>query len=84
MDVQMPIMDGVQATRAIRTREREDRRPRTPIIALTANAMSHQLLEYDAAEMDDCVSKPIQAEALFFALQRVLEAGGAGDVEAAA
>ena len=84
MDVQMPIMDGVQATRAIRTREREDRRPRTPIIALTANAMSHQLLEYDAAEMDDCVSKPIQAEALFFALQRVLEAGAADPAAAAA
>ena len=81
MDVQMPIMDGVQATRAIRAREREAQRPRTPIIALTANAMSHQLLEYDAAEMDDCVSKPIQAEALFFALQRVLEARA---VEAAA
>jgi signal transduction histidine kinase len=84
MDVQMPIMDGVQAARAIRAREREQRRPRTPIIALTANAMSHQLLEYDAAEMDDCVSKPIQAEALFLALQRVIEASAAGAAEAAA
>jgi CheY-like chemotaxis protein len=64
MDVQMPVMNGLQATRAIRTREREERRARTPIVALTANAMSHQRLEYDAAEMDDCDSKPIQAEAI--------------------
>jgi len=84
MDVQMPIMDGVQASRAIRAREREEGRARTPIIALTANAMSHQLLEYQAAEMDDCVSKPIQAEVLFSTVQRVLETQTDGAVEAAA
>jgi len=84
MDVQMPIMDGVQATRAIRAREREAQRQRTPIIALTANAMNHQLMEYNAAEMDDCVSKPIKAEALFFALQRALETSAGGAAGAAA
>ncbi len=84
MDVQMPIMDGVQASLEIRARERQARRRRTPIIALTANAMSHQLMQYEAAEMDDCVSKPIQAEALFFALNRVLDDAPAATTEAAA
>ncbi|MEA2351472.1 MAG: hypothetical protein QOG86_2413, partial [Thermoleophilaceae bacterium] len=43
MDVQMPVMDGPTATRAIRAREAETGRARTPIVALTANAMAHQV-----------------------------------------
>ena len=72
MDVQMPVMDGVMATRTIRETERRQGLARTPIIALTANAMAHQLADYRAAGMDDCVAKPIQAEALFNALERLL------------
>ena len=68
MDVNMPVMDGVTATRCIRSKEREAQRPRTPIIALTANAMSHQIDEYLAAGMDGHVAKPIEATALFAAL----------------
>ncbi|MDB5466567.1 MAG: sensor histidine kinase/response regulator [Phenylobacterium sp.] len=68
MDVQMPDMDGIEATARIRTLERETGRPRTPIIALTANAMSHQIERYLAAGMDTHVSKPIEATALFEAL----------------
>ena len=52
MDVQMPNMDGVEATRAIRAREAASGRLRTPIIGLTANTMSHQIVEYQAAGMD--------------------------------
>ena len=56
MDVQMPVMDGPTATRPIRVRESEAGRRRTPIIALTANAMSHHVAEYLAAGMDSHVA----------------------------
>src|SRR6202012_4024117 len=46
MGMQMPVMDGVTATSLIREREAERGLPRTPIIALTANAMSHHIEEY--------------------------------------
>src|SRR6185312_6728694 len=72
MDVQMPVMDGVAATRAIRARERELGRERTLIIALSANAMSHQISEYIAAGMDGHVAKPIAVDALFAALETAL------------
>jgi signal transduction histidine kinase/ActR/RegA family two-component response regulator len=68
MDIQMPDMDGITATQAIRKRERETGRPRTPIVALSANAMAHQVEQYMAAGMDGHVAKPLQAMALFEAL----------------
>lgn len=68
MDVQMPVMDGVSAVREIRARERVSGRPRTPVIALTANAMVHQVAELRAAGMDDHVSKPIEVARLFEAI----------------
>jgi signal transduction histidine kinase/ActR/RegA family two-component response regulator len=70
MDVQMPVMDGITATAIIRNREADLNRPRTPIIALTANAMSHQVEQYLTAGMDGHVAKPIQAAELFEALTR--------------
>jgi CheY-like chemotaxis protein len=74
MDIQMPVMDGPTATRLIREREAATGRARTPIIALTANAMSHHVTEYLAAGMDDHVAKPIEAGRLFAALQAAIEA----------
>jgi len=68
MDINMPIMDGVSATRAIRAEERAEGRARTPIIALTANAMDHQKHDYLAAGLDAHVSKPIEVAALFSAI----------------
>jgi signal transduction histidine kinase len=65
MDVQMPVMDGPSAARAIRAREAERGAPPTPIIALTANAMSHQLDEYRAAGMDGLLAKPIEIARLY-------------------
>jgi CheY-like chemotaxis protein len=68
MDVQMPEMDGPTATAIIRARELAEGRVRTPIVALTANAMDHQVSEYRAAGMDDFVAKPIEAGRLFEAV----------------
>ena len=59
MDVQMPVMDGVAAARAIREAEARTGRARIPIIALSANAMTHQVQAYLAAGMDRHVAKPI-------------------------
>ncbi|HTK34198.1 MAG TPA: ATP-binding protein [Caulobacteraceae bacterium] len=72
MDIQMPEVDGVEATRAIRRRERETGRIRTPIIAVTANAMTHQLVEYEAAGIDGVVAKPVDAANLFRAMEQAL------------
>jgi PAS domain S-box-containing protein len=72
MDVQMPRMDGLTATRFIRERELAQRRRRTPIVALTANAMTHQVNEYLAAGMDGIVAKPIEVRRLFAALDAAL------------
>ncbi|MDP3749765.1 MAG: ATP-binding protein [Phenylobacterium sp.] len=74
MDVQMPEMDGPAAARAIRTREAETGRRWTPIIALTANTMTHQRAEYDAAGMNGLVAKPIEIGRLFEALENALAA----------
>jgi signal transduction histidine kinase/ActR/RegA family two-component response regulator len=77
MDVQMPVMDGVEATRAIRAFEQETGRGHTPVIALTANAMQHQQAEYLASGMDRCVAKPLQIAELFAAIEAL--AGGESD-----
>ena len=69
MDVQMPEMDGVAATRAIREAERAHGRAHTPIVALSANAMTHQVEQYLAAGMDRHVPKPIEIAALRAALE---------------
>ena len=73
MDIHMPVMDGLSAARAIRMREAVTGRPCTPIIALTANAMTHQVAEYRAAGMDGHVAKPIEAAKLFAALEMALD-----------
>jgi CheY-like chemotaxis protein len=74
MDVQMPVMDGTEATAIIRQRETEQGRARTPIVALTANAMSHQAAEYLALGMDAVVPKPIEAKNLLETIARVAAA----------
>ncbi len=68
MDVQMPKMDGLEATRAIQQRWPAEQRPR--IIAMTANAMQGDREECLAAGMDDYLTKPIQVKALQEALER--------------
>jgi signal transduction histidine kinase/ActR/RegA family two-component response regulator len=72
MDVQMPEMDGPTAAGMIRARERAEGRPRTPIVALTANAMAHQVAEYVQSGMDDFVAKPIEAARLYAVIEAAL------------
>jgi len=66
MDIQMPQMDGVEATRRIRALKGEV--ATIPIIALTANVMAHQLESYTAAGMNGVVAKPISPPALIGAI----------------
>jgi len=68
MDISMPELDGVQATRRIRELEGPERR--IPIIALTANAMKGDREKFLAAGMTDYLSKPIHIKSLIRALER--------------
>ena len=77
MDVQMPVMNGIEATRAIRERETTHSLSPTPILALSANVMSHQVAEYAQAGMDGVVAKPVDAGKLIEAIAAVMERGAA-------
>ncbi len=77
MDIKMPRMDGVAATRAIRALP--DARSRIPIIALTANADPDDVKGYLAAGMNDVVEKPIKPDRLLAALDALLPAADGDD-----
>jgi PAS domain S-box-containing protein len=70
MDVQMPVMDGVQATQKVRASKARFRA--IPIIALTAYAMSGDREKFFAAGMDDYISKPVDQDELLKVLKRNL------------
>ena len=71
MDIQMPVMDGLAATRAIRSQERLANLVPTPIIALSANAMDYQVASYREAGCDDYIAKPIDLSRLANAIDRL-------------
>lgn len=75
IDTQMPEMDGPTATSIIRRRELDNGQARTPILALTANAMDHQLHEYRQAGMDGLIAKPIEIAKLFAAISHAIAPG---------
>ncbi len=77
MDVQMPEMDGLEATAAIRKMERDGQGEAIPIIAMTAHAMKGDRERCIEAGMDDYVSKPISSDALLKAIRRLLPAEAA-------
>jgi CheY-like chemotaxis protein len=66
----MPVMDGLDATRAIRRWERDEGRPHTPVVALTANAMEEDILRCLDAGCDAHVAKPVRKAALLASIER--------------
>ncbi|MGB3210947.1 MAG: PAS domain S-box protein [Desulforhopalus sp.] len=74
MDIQMPEMDGVETTRAIRSTVMNNNR-RVPIIALTAHAMKGDRERFIAAGMDDYLAKPVEMDSLIEVLSRLKSKG---------
>ena len=70
MDIQMPVMDGYEATRTIRSLYPDSR---LPIIALSANAFAEDRVKSRQAGMNDHIEKPIRLEELFSAIQRIMK-----------
>lgn len=73
MDVHMPELDGLQACRLIREYERDHRRERTPVIALTASVMAEDRRAASLAGMDGFAVKPLDAPQLLSEMSRVLK-----------
>ena len=77
MDVQMPVMDGVEATRAIRTQSRFGDKRRIPIVAMTAYAMTGDREKFLEAGMNGYIAKPVDKAALEEVITRLTAAGPA-------
>jgi two-component system sensor histidine kinase/response regulator len=75
MDIQMPVMNGLEATRAIRGLQREDA-ARIPIIAMTANAFVEDIQSSLEAGMNAHISKPLDMEKVFSTMERFLKGAG--------
>jgi len=71
MDVQMPIMDGIEATQEILEFEKEENIPHTPIIAVTANVLKGDRERFLGSGMDEYISKPISKDALVNILEKI-------------
>jgi signal transduction histidine kinase/ActR/RegA family two-component response regulator len=73
MDMQMPVMDGLTATRAIRAFENDEGRVRTPVVMLTANAMAEHVEAGRAAGADGHLTKPVTLASLFEAISNAID-----------
>lgn len=76
MDVQMPVMDGLQATRAIRDYEQQHQRPPTPVIALTASVMDGDRQAARDAGMNGFAGKPLDWQALNSEINQLVSRAG--------
>src|SRR5207253_8453809 len=84
MDLQMPVMDGFEAMREIRKFEAEMARRRTPILAVSANAMSEHISASRAAGADQHIAKPVVPDALLQAMADKIDEAAAAPAPAAA
>ncbi|MHC1713971.1 MAG: response regulator [Solidesulfovibrio sp.] len=73
MDLEMPVMDGYDATRAIRDMERQRQSPPVPILALTAHSLDEHRLRCQEAGCTDFLVKPVRKAAIARALSRFLD-----------
>ena len=78
MDIQMPVLGGVETTKAIRDRDRFGAKSSIPIIAITAYAMVGDRERIMAAGMNDYISKPINLEELHQVIERVMRSSRDG------
>jgi signal transduction histidine kinase/DNA-binding response OmpR family regulator len=72
MDIQMPVMDGIEATREILDYEEDEKISHIPIVALTANALKGDREKFMNEGMDEYITKPIEASELLFILNKFL------------
>ena len=71
MDIMMPVLDGIEATKEIRSLEREDART-IPIVAMTANSFNEDKVRCNEAGMDDHIAKPIDINKIRTVLQKII------------
>ena len=71
MDIMMPVMNGYEATKMIRSLDREDAK-KIPIIAMTANAFTEDRIRAKEAGMDDHIAKPVDAKLLVKVIHELL------------
>lgn len=76
MDIQMPVMDGMEATRQIRQMD-DEHKAAVPIVALTANAMKSECDMYLKLGMNDCMAKPFEEPMLFKTVSKNIKKGTA-------
>ena len=77
MDIMMPVMNGYEATKMIRSLDREDAK-KIPIIAMTANAFTEDRIRAKEAGMDEHIAKPVDVELLIKVIHKLVEYNGYG------
>ena len=77
MDIMMPVMNGYEATKMIRSLDREDAKE-IPIIAMTANAFTEDRIRAKEAGMDEHVAKPVDVELLIKVIHKLVKYNGYG------